>query len=62
MKVIDQLQVIENNVKDMPEEKAGIIFYKTYLAVKEDLIALEESSNNARYLKGVMDGMNQIKK
>lgn len=62
MKVIDQLQVIEDKVKEMPEEKAGIIFYKTYLAVKNDLLALEESSCNARYLKGVMDGMNQVKK
>jgi len=62
MKVTDQLKVIEDNVKGMPEEKAGIIFFRAYLAIKDDLISLEQNSENSVYLQGVIDGMNKRKK
>ena len=62
MKVTDELKVIEDKVKDMSVERASILFFKTYLAIKNELIRLEEISENTIYLKGVIDGMNKLKK
>jgi len=62
MKVTNQLKVIEDNVKGMSEEKASIIFFKTYLAIKDELIALEQRYEKTAYLKGVIAGMNKLKK
>ena len=62
MKVTDELKVIEDKVKDMSVERASILFFKTYLAIKNELIRLEKISQNTIYLKGVIDGMNKLKK
>lgn len=62
MKVTDELKVIEDKVKDMSVERASFLFFKTYLAIKNELIRLEKISENTIYLKGVIDGMNKLKK
>lgn len=53
MSVIKQIEHIEENIKDMPDSKAGFIFLRTYRAIKEDLKAVEKQMNRISYLSGV---------
>lgn len=53
MSVVAQIDHIEENIKHMPESKAGIIFLRTYQKIKQDLRSVEEGMIRIAYLNGV---------
>lgn len=53
MSVIAQIDHIEENIKHMPDSKAGFIFLRTYRAIREDLESVENAMVKISYLNGV---------
>ena len=55
MSVSAQIDYIEENIKHMPDSKAGFIFLRTYRTIKEDLKSVEDKMTRIAYLNGMKE-------
>lgn len=58
MSVVGQIEHIEENINHMPDSKAGVIFLRTYRAIKEDLKSVEKEMIRIAYLNGMKGRVN----